>query len=158
MTYAWRNESLERRFWKHVPIGNPDDCWLWGGFLNIRGYGYVNKPKHLAGNPRPLAHRLSYGLVCGPIPDGLFICHHCDTPRCVNPRHLYAGTHDDNMRDKMERRRHHKHGVTHCVRGHEFTPENTYATRDGRRRCRRCQKARHAARRAKTHFVAELAQ
>ena len=71
-----------------------DECWPWA--LASRGYGVLRG----AG-----AHRLSWAAVNGPIPSGLMICHHCDNPPCVNPRHLYAGTAKDNMRDAKQRGR-----------------------------------------------------
>jgi hypothetical protein len=75
-------------------------CWLWGGSLNTDGYGFVR----WEGRTQKV-HRLAYRLWCGPIPPGLFVCHHCDVPRCTNPRHLFLGTPGDNMRDMVRKGR-----------------------------------------------------
>jgi len=78
-------------------------CWLWTGPTNGRGYGIF-----YAGNKDRSAHRISYEAFKGPIPKGLHILHACDTPLCVNPAHLRAGTARENMidRDTRGRRRH----------------------------------------------------
>jgi hypothetical protein len=91
--------ALERFEDKFTPEPNTG-CWLWLGYLDRGGYGvfkYNNKPV--------LAHRVSYILYKGGIADGLYVLHDCDNPLCVNPNHLYLGTHDDNMRDKAKRGR-----------------------------------------------------
>lgn len=72
-------------------------CWLWTGAWNGEGYGLFRHTKRV--------HRFSYELHHGPIPDGLFVCHRCHVPACVNPDHLYAGTHTQNMLDRRGRPR-----------------------------------------------------
>lgn len=83
---------LEQRFWANVE--KSETCWLWTASLNSTGYGRIN----INGVIR-LAHRVSYELSFGPIPNGKHILHKCDTPRCVRPEHLFAGTHKENMLD-----------------------------------------------------------
>lgn len=89
-------QSVIDRFHKYTLKG--DGCWEWIGSLMVRGgYGQLNDRKKLL-----KAHRLSYELYKGEIPKGLFICHKCNNSKCVNPEHLYAGTPQDNINDKIE--------------------------------------------------------
>lgn len=103
---------LEERFWARVSKGTPDECWEWtGGKITGRyapngkqyggGYGLlsVNASTHI------LAHRFSYELHNGPIPEGLEIRHICNRPSCCNPHHLLIGTHADNMQDMANSKR-----------------------------------------------------
>lgn len=77
-------------------------CWYFTGTKTPEGYGKLwdTELKEMG-----RAHRMAYELYVGPIPDGLQVCHHCDNPSCVNPQHLYLGTNDDNIRDKMQKGR-----------------------------------------------------
>lgn len=86
------NPILTRRFWTHVSVG--DGCWMWTGTTFRRGYGYF-----WLGGRSISAHRYSYELHYGPFPQKFLVCHHCDTPGCVRPDHLFLGDHSANMRD-----------------------------------------------------------
>ncbi len=91
---CYRALSVEERFWSHVDIRGPDDCWPWMGSKS-KGYGRfaVTRGKQVG------AHCFAYELVKGPIPPGLDVLHSCDFPPCCNPVHLWSGTHTDNMQD-----------------------------------------------------------
>jgi len=89
-------------------------CWLWGG-TNLMAYGAM----YFEGKQR-YAHRVSYSLFKGPVPEGMSVLHKCDTPMCVNPDHLYLGTQQDNMKDKLVRGRN-IYGLQHHKR--KLTPE-----------------------------------
>lgn len=91
--------DIETRFWQFVDVKGENDCWLWQGSHNGKGYGELSQYA-LNKTLKPMrAHRLSWEIHNGKIPDGMCICHHCDNPRCVNPNHLFMGTHKDNMHD-----------------------------------------------------------
>lgn len=89
-------------FWSRVAMDNTSDdpCWLWMGATNIGGYGCGRT----AQGPY-LSHRVAWSCVNGPIPDGLYVLHRCDNRLCVNPAHLFVGTHDANMHDMRDKGR-----------------------------------------------------
>ena len=113
-------------------------CWLWEGELRGgKGGAYGN---HRLDNKNRAVHRLSWEEVNGPIPDGLFVCHHCDVKLCCNPDHLFLGTPRDNTLDMYEKGLGYQARITHCPKGHEYTPENTYRweSSPNKRFCRTC--------------------
>lgn len=87
-----------RRFYNKVNKTN--SCWLWTGSLTGNGYGKINIDKKYIST-----HRLAWELVNGPIPEGMHICHTCDTRLCVNPEHLFLGTPKDNAMDREQKGR-----------------------------------------------------
>lgn len=145
---------LERRIMNKFTAG--DDCWEWKAGRNQSGYGVIGA----GGNGgRPLrAHRVLYEILVGPIPAGLDIDHLCRNRGCVNPAHLEPVTRSENVRRGIAPlvTRQRAAERTHCKRGHEFTPENTYMqklrTGSLARSCRKCaalrESRRHERRRA----------
>ncbi len=134
---------LSVRFWRSVQV--TDGCWEWQGSTR-NGYGVISKGGR---NGRQLkAHRLSYEMHLGSIPEGMIVCHTCDNPICVNPGHLFVGTHKDNAVDKMNKNRH--YAPTHCPQGHEYDEENTWWRPNTKnRKCRACGRERQRHWRAK---------
>jgi HNH endonuclease len=93
------HRPAEDRFWDQVvKVGK---CWEWKSTYVVRGYGLFG----LKPGTKILAHRFSYELLCGPIPEGLWVLHHCDNRRCVNPTHLFIGDAADNVQDMMNKGR-----------------------------------------------------
>lgn len=126
---------LANRLWAKVDFLGPNGCWLWTGAVDGKGYGHLSRHH----GELVKAHRLSYELKRGPIPEGLTIDHRCRTKRCVNPEHLEAVTGLENFRRFVDSR-------MACKNGHTWTEETTYWYR-GRRGCRPCHAARERVRR-----------
>lgn len=128
---------IEERFWSKVV--KKDGCWKWVG-AKSQGYGYIQ----IGGRKDKVirAHRLSYMLEHGEIPDGHIVRHKCDNPECCNPEHLEIGTMLDNSQDMVKRRRHKSHSQTHCKNGHKYNEKNTVIGSRGNRECRVCKNER----------------
>lgn len=90
---------LSRFLAKTCPEPNTG-CWLWTAYCNRNGYGKIR-----CEGKSWYAHRIAFLLFKGPIPLGFEICHACDVPACVNPEHLFLGTHEDNMKDCITKNR-----------------------------------------------------
>jgi hypothetical protein len=91
-----REKTIAARIEEKIERVPESGCWLWIGSVNNKGYG------QLSGQ---YAHRVSYQIVHGAIPEGLYLLHSCDVPCCVNPGHLHPGTQKQNMEDAVRKGR-----------------------------------------------------
>jgi hypothetical protein len=113
------NDKQIRDFWAKVRIASDDECWEWSGARNAKGYGVKRNAVARGKAENIQAHRMSWIVFNSEVPDGLLVLHRCDNPSCVNPAHLFLGTHKDNMDDKMSKGR----GVAPPLSPLKFTPE-----------------------------------
>jgi len=126
--------NFERNF---IPEPN-SGCFLWIGTIIPKGYGHFK-----CDGKTFRAHRYSWELENGKIPDGLHVLHRCDIRSCVNVDHLFLGTNADNMADRGRKGRTQNIGIkntikTHCPKGHLYDEKNTYFRPNGSRKCRTC--------------------
>lgn len=138
---ALRHSDMERRFANHfIPEPN-SGCWLWLGATDRRGYGQIRVRNKLR-----VATHVALELAGESVPSGMFACHHCDNPACVNPAHLFIGTQLENIRDCIAKGRKTAPPIakkgqgakTHCKRGHPLATGNLYFDRNGKRSCIQC--------------------
>jgi len=100
---AHQRMELENRIMSRVSVSIPQEggCHEWQGALTYNGYGRIG-----VNGKVQRVHRVAYELAHGPIPQGIVVCHRCDNPRCCNPDHLFLGTTQENVEDKMSKGRH----------------------------------------------------
>jgi len=133
MTIKYRFERKIRK--------DGDNCWVWVGTVDNNEYGVftIDKKKYLT-------HRFSLYLYKNfDLNSKNFVLHKCNNKLCVNPDHLYVGNHKDNMRD-------YSNSITHCIKGHEYTENNTYLYL-GAKQCRICHRNREALRREQQPII-----
>ena len=128
-------KTTKERFWEKVDKSG--DCWKWIAHL-LKGYG-----RFRLNNKTWSAHRVSWTLHYGEIPEGMCVLHRCDNPGCVNPEHLFLGTRTDNMKDRDQKGRGSNGNKykTFCKRGHPLSGDNLYIVpKAGTRQCHKCKK------------------
>ena len=144
-------EPADVRFWQKVDRSAGDAaCWPWTGGTGGYGHGIFYTE---AGGGLIHAHKWLWEQMNGPVPPGLELDHLCRTPGCVNPAHMEAVTHRENvLRGNAPTA---LNAVkTHCPSGHAYDQANTYVGRDGSRRCRACARAYQRERRARLRITA----
>ena len=118
------------RFWRYVE--KTKSCWLWTGAL-CKGYGHFMLAQRPAVTTK--AHRYAFKQLVGPIPDDMTIDHLCLNKACVNPDHMEIVTFSENSKRGNPLK-------SRCLNGHAFNDANTYYYRNGRRKCRTCERDR----------------
>lgn len=119
------NLPIKDRFMSHVKKSNdPNACWEWIGAKYASGYGEFN-----INHKMYYAHRISYALYVGDIPNDKCVCHSCDNPGCINPDHLWLGTYQDNTNDMISKNRQvHVKGENHGR--HKLSEQEIYQIRE----------------------------
>ena len=139
MSYGPIPKPAEERFWLYVMPEPNSGCWIWTASLDSKGYGQIGTSRINGKKILRRAHQISYEIHHGAVSEGLEINHKCLQRWCVNPDHLEAVSHKENMRygngPAASRAR-----QTHCKNGHEFTEQNTYMTFEGWRKCKACRR------------------
>ncbi len=142
---SFRKEVLAERLRAQISEQH-NGCWLWIGGLDRKGYGVT----YWKGRSQKV-HRVVYEELAGQIPHGLQLDHLCRVRNCVNPAHLEPVTLAENVRrgnSGLQNRT-----KTHCPRGHEYTPDNTYLCAQGKRSCKACRETEERKQRRRELFT-----
>ena len=148
-----RKPPLKERLPKLYLLKADTGCWIWQKYITKDGYGQIGLDYKIQ-----YAHRVVYELLVGPIPEGKHLDHLCRNRACINPEHLEPVTCQENILRGIGPTAQ-KAKQTHCSRGHEFTPENTYHHPNryhGSRRCYVCIKQYSKKQWAKRKKLAEI--
>lgn len=143
-------KSTLTRFWSMVKITSSDGCWEWTGYISIDGYGTFKADGKIR-----KAHRVSYELFIGEIPEGLQIDHLCRNRRCVHPYHMEPVTYKENQLRGIGTIAVVNSAKTHCPAGHEYSVANTRYFKSGSRACIECSRIASRAKRAKAKLKRE---
>lgn len=132
-------EKRLTKFWARTKVSDESGCILWTGSKWNTGYGRI-----IYGGKHVGVHRVAWSILVGQIPAGLFVCHRCDNPPCLNVEHLFLGTCSENFRDMHAKGRGKERKKTHCPAGHSYSGDNFVVERDGSRKCKICRRRRDA--------------
>ena len=126
---------VENRLWHRVTITDTNCYERRDRYVNPKGYTRI-----WLNGKNIYAHRMSWILTNGSIPDDICVLHGCDHPLCINVNHLFLGTKSENNNDMVSKGRHGRYNAkkTHCPKNHEYTEDNTYVDSRGKRYCRKC--------------------
>jgi len=146
-----KKSAVELRFWAKVNIKGPNDCWVWKAACTPSGYGVFG----FDGTNAHRAHRVAWKITYGSIPEDMFVCHHCDNKKCVNPVHLFLGSNSINQLDRIQKitTKNLKDRTKFCIRCQKRQPFKLFhKARRGmnglRSICISCEKYAHQKRKA----------
>lgn len=133
MRWSSKTAPLHERFWRFITRGSDDECWVWRGGRRTTGYGMMGGDRN-TGKKVVSAHRVSWEIHNGPIPDGLIVCHTCEVKRCVNPAHVEPVTRQAHLLKSPRW----PGNWTECKKGHSLSGENLVPSMLPVRTCRTC--------------------